>query len=117
VDVRDAGGWISIQQAIGKHAEPYVTFGGAAVLNPDDVVPDYTPATETTAAVRNGSAGPGILSNLGGRAGIEVPVIGGFALVAEGFGYDTVHRLAPQDAAVDGHRQVWGFEGGAIYRF
>lgn len=117
VDVRDAGGWISIQQTIGKHAKPYVTFGGAAVLDPDDVVPDYTPATETTPAVRNGSAGPGILSNLGGRAGIEVPVLGGFALVAEGFGYDTVHRLAPQDSAVDGHRQVWGFEGGAIYRF
>jgi hypothetical protein len=115
VDVRDAGGWISVRQPIGAHVTPYLTAGGAGVLHPDDVVPSYTSATDTAPAARNAAAGPGIRYNVGGRVGAEVAVAPGLAIVAEGFAFATRHQLA--DAAIDGRRTAGGFEGGMLYRF
>ena len=115
VDVRDAGGWISVRQPIGTRVTPYLTAGGAGVLRPDDVVPSYTSATDAAPAARNPAAGPGIRYNVGGRAGAEVAVAPGLAIVAEGFVFATRHQLA--DAAIDGRRTAGGFEGGMLYRF
>jgi hypothetical protein len=114
-DVRDAGGWISLRQPLGPRVTPYLTAGGAGVLNPDDVVPSYMAATDTVPAARNAAAGPGIRYNVGGRVGAEVAVAPGLALVAEGFLFATRHQLFEETVA--GKRTAGGFEGGMIYRF
>lgn len=117
-DVRDAGGWLSIKQPIGAHFSPYLTIGGAGVLNPDDVAIAYTPATDTAAAARNTTAGPGIRWNTTGRLGAELPILHGLSLQVEGFALVTRHQLAAAEAALfDPTRVAGGVEGGAIYRF
>lgn len=117
-DVREAGGWLSIKQPVGLHFSPYLTVGGAGVLNPDDVAIAYTPATDTAPAARNTTAGPGIRWNTTGRLGAELPILRGLSLQVEGFALITRHQLAPAEAALfDPTRVAGGMEGGAIYRF
>lgn len=116
--VRDAGGWLSVKQPIGLHFSPYLTVGGAGVLNPDDVAIAYTPATDTAPAARNTAAGPGIRWNTTGRLGAEFPILHGLSLQVEGFALVTRHQLAAAEEAVFSPTRVaGGLEGGAIYRF
>lgn len=120
MDVRDLGGYVSAKANLGKHAL-YFIGGAAVVLNPDDMVPGYTPGVATTMAppVRVAALGPGIMWNSTLRAGYSITPWKSLTLVVEPLLYVTQHKLAQSDLdnGVDPKRMSPGVEFGALFVF
>lgn len=120
-DLRDVGGYLSGRVAAGKHA--FTAMGGAAaILDPSDLVPGYTPASSTgttaIAAVTNPGAGPGMRYNVSGHVAYWYAPIEGLSIVVEPYVYVTRFELAPDDAGrIDPKNTSWGTMLGAMYQF
>lgn len=117
-DMKDAGGYISARANLGKHAL-YMLGGTAAVINADDLIPGYTAATLTAAAVRSAALGPGIEWNASIHLGYQFSPWKGLALVLEPLLYVTKHKLFDADLmnGTDPKRVTPGVEFGALYTF
>jgi hypothetical protein len=120
VDVADVGGYLSARLNLGQHAITAM-FGGAAVLNPEDVVPGYTPA-DPMAASRVGTpnvpAGPGIEHNLSAHVGYWYSPLRGLSIVLEPYLYVTRFRHAPADEGrFDRDRVAFGAMLGSMFQF
>lgn len=117
-DLKEAGGWLSARQAIGSHWGITATGHGDFVLNPDDVLANYTPAEDPTApGVLDVNLGPGMRSNLGGRVGVEHLPTPSLVLFCEGFALRTDHAAAAGDAATGMTQTRVGGELGALFTF
>lgn len=133
IDVREAGGYISLKQtfAEGMHGI-WLAAGMSHVLNPEKLpygytsavagvpaVPGVSPAVAAVAAARTFAAnGPGILRNIGYRLGYEFIPVKGLSLFAEGFFYNTWHKLRDGDLAkFDPTNYGFGAEMGVQYFF
>jgi hypothetical protein len=125
-DLREVGGFASAKvDLVDARLAGYATLGGAAILNPDDVVPSYgyagtidpaNPPALSTATLAG--AGPGMKWNLTGRVGLELKLLEGFSLLAEGFWHRSFFALAAVDQGrVKGVAQALGVETGFLYTF
>jgi hypothetical protein len=118
--MRDAGGYLSGKLTMGKHALTAM-YGFAAVLNPSDLVPGYTPATvgpTPVAAVANTAAGPGMRYNMSAHVAYWYSPIKGLSIVAEPYVYRTRFALAAADRGnVDAKNVSWGAVLGSMYQF
>jgi hypothetical protein len=118
--MRDAGGYLSAKLTLGRHAFTAM-YGFAAVLNPSDLVPGYTPATSGATpapAVANTAAGPGMRYNTSAHVGYWYSPLKGLSIVLEPYVYLTRFALAAQDAGnVRSKNASWGASLGAMYQF
>jgi len=103
-DVHDAGAFVSAKVAATDRLAVYGRFGGAAVLDPRDVVPAYSyggaaldPPPPLGSAVLAGT-GPGLKSNFTSSVGMDLNLVGGFSILVEGFWYRTRFALMEVDA-------------------
>jgi hypothetical protein len=125
VDVREAGGYLSVKGALDDAFALYAQGGFAAVLNPEDVAASYGYAGTVDAAnppaVGSGvltSTGPGLRWNLATRAGIEWKAHPQLAFAAEGFFYRSRFMLQRVDEdRVRPIAHAVGGEIGAVYTF
>jgi hypothetical protein len=97
-------------------------LGYAAVLNPSDVQPGYTPASRvagrTAPLAVNLATAPGIKNNLSAHVGYWYSPLRGLSFVAEPFVYDTSFALAATDKGHVASRNVsWGASLGSIFQF
>jgi hypothetical protein len=120
-DVRDAGGYLSLKYTHEKHAFTAM-YGGAAVLNPSDLVPGYTPASTSgatpVAAAVNTAAGPGIRHNQSAHVGYWYSPLKGLSIVVEPYVYATRFKLAAVDGGkLDSKNVSWGAMLGSMYVF
>ncbi|HEX6244672.1 MAG TPA: hypothetical protein VFZ61_27325 [Polyangiales bacterium] len=119
-DVRDAGGYVSGKLTFGQHAVTAM-YGYAAVLNPSDLVPGYTPASmgaTPVAAVATPGAGPGMRYNMTGHVAYWYSPLKGLSIVLEPYVYATRFRLAEVDVGRVPSRNVsWGAMFGSMYQF
>ncbi|HEX6241987.1 MAG TPA: hypothetical protein VFZ61_13855, partial [Polyangiales bacterium] len=119
-DMRDAGGYVSGKLGFGQHAVTAM-YGYAAVLNPSDLVPGYTPASmgaTPTAAIATPGAGPGMRYNMTGRVAYWYTPLKGLSIVLEPFVHVTRFRLADVDLGRVPSRNVsWGAMFGSMYQF
>jgi hypothetical protein len=120
--MRDAGGYLSGKLTLGKHAITAM-YGYAAVLNPSNLVPGYTPATmgangATVAAVANTAAGPGMRYNMSGHVAYWFSPLKGLSIVVEPYVYATRYAQAAMDRGnVDPRNVSWGASFGSMYQF
>lgn len=125
VDVREAGGYLSVKGALDDAFALYAQGGFAAVLNAEDVAASYGYAGTVDAAnppaVGSGvltSTGPGLRWNLATRAGIEWKAHPQLVFAAEGFFYRSRFTLQRIDEdRVRPIAQAVGGEIGAVYTF
>ena len=121
-DVLDAGGYISGRLNLGEHAITAM-FGGAGVLNPEEVVPGYTTANAmgtppTTLGALAPNAGPGMLFNLSAHAAYWYSPVHGLSIVLEPYVYITRFKLDPADAArFAADRVAFGGMLGSLFQF
>lgn len=125
-DLREVGGFASAKvDLVDARLAGYATLGGAAILNPDDVVPSYgyagtidaaNPPALSTATLAG--AGPGMKWNVTGRVGLELKLLDGFSFLAEGFWHRSFFALVAVDQSrVKGVAQALGVETGFLYTF
>jgi hypothetical protein len=118
--MRDAGGYLSGKLTLGKHALTAM-YGFAAVLNPSNLVPGYTPATmgaTPVAAVANTAAGPGMRYNMSARVAYWYSPLKGFSLVVEPYVFKTRFALAAQEVGnIDSKNVSFGAQFGTMYQF
>ncbi len=116
-DVREAGGWVSLHQGLGKWLALTVTANGAEVLNSDDAAPGYTTA-ENTDEVATLASAPGMTRNLGERVGLEVSPTPHLLFYGEGLAMETRFVKAPGDTSGQNMSPVRvGAELGAMFTF
>lgn len=125
VDVREAGGYLSLKGAVHDAFSLYAQAGFAGALNPADVAPSYgytgTVDPANLPAIGSGvltSSGPGLRWNLATRAGLEWKAHPQLAFAAEAFLYRS--RFALQridDDRVVATVHATGGELGAVYTF
>lgn len=125
VDVREAGGYLSLKGSLDDAFALYAQAGFAGVLNAADVTPSYGYAgsvdTSNPPALGSGvltATGPGLRWNLATRAGLEWKAHPQLAFAAEGFFYRS--RFALQridDDRVSSITHALGGELGAVYTF
>jgi hypothetical protein len=96
-DAEELGGFISVRQDVyaGEHFL-YGMAGVAKVLDSGDVPVAYSRPASGGAPALNGN-GPGILRNMGARAGYEFRPAKNLGLLLEGFHYRTRHQLLAED--------------------
>ena len=116
VDIRELGSWVSVKQPIAGIWSTTVTLHGAAVLNPEDLAPGYTPGdAQEPLGTRTGL---GITHNVGERASVQAQVAPGLEIFVEGYAYQTAFVRAKGDpTAWDEDQSRLGADLGAIYRF
>jgi hypothetical protein len=125
VNLREGGAFISAKVGVAGPVSVFGTFGGAGVLNPEDVAPSYTypgmvdpanpPAFSTATLVGNG---PGMTFNLHSRLGLEVKLGKGLSFMAEGFWYRSRFALLAVDVPRTGSvAQAFGSELGFLWMF
>lgn len=115
-DVVDAGGYLSARLSLGAHALTAMA-GVAAVLNPGDVSPGYTPASGGALGTANPAAGPGITRNFSAHLGYWFSPAPGLSIVLEPYLYATRFALGPAEAArYDVDRRAAGVMLGAMYQ-
>ena len=123
-DVQEAGGFVSVRQALAADHALYGMVGTQRVLNPAALVPSYAYPAGTTGTPAPGTAtsagtGPGIVYNNAARLGYEYKPLPSVSIVFEGFLYQTRHYLQALDTAraTSGVRRALGVETGAMLTF
>jgi hypothetical protein len=115
--VTDAGGFVSVNFKFAKIHGVWVTVGGAAVLNPDQLALGYTPATAEAPAARVGIGG--MIHNVNLRATYLITPKPGLDFYVEPFLFITKHKLDAVDDP-DGdlaNQAAGGGQLGARYTF
>jgi hypothetical protein len=114
-DVRELGGYLSVRQSLGDWHAVLLSAGAATVLDRNDVVPGYVPATATAKAARNGV---GMDHNALVRAAYMFSPLKWVSFFVEPFVAYTRHHLAPADEArFMSDRVGMGLESGAMLKF
>lgn len=118
IDLREAGGWISLRQGLGPRWAVSATAHGDAVLDPDQVAANYVPAEDPAAvAALDVNLGPGLRANLGGRVGVERQANEHLVVFVEGFGLQSSYAAA-EGAGRGGLDPLrLGAELGALFTF
>lgn len=117
-DVHELGGWLSLRQPLSEHTSLSFTLGVARVLDPQNMLLGYVPATAATPASRALENGPGIEQNIHLRAGVSQDLGHGLSLHVEPTLYSTRHKLAAADARrVDATQLAAGGQIAALYSF
>jgi hypothetical protein len=125
IDVTELGGFVSTRVSGLGPIGLYATFGGAGVLNPQNVAPSYSyPGTVDPAnpppfsAATLAGTGPGIVFNLHGRVGLDVTIGKGLSAMVEGFWYRTKFALQSVDVGRAGSvSQTFGGDFGFLWTF
>jgi hypothetical protein len=123
-DVQEAGGFVSVRQALTPDHAIYGMVGTQRVLNPAALLPAYaypaggTGTPDMTTAALSGT-GPGMRYNTAARLGYEFKPLPSVSLVVEGFMYQTLHTLQSVDVgrASSPVRRALGLETGAMMTF
>jgi hypothetical protein len=119
-NMRDAGGYLSGKLTLGKHAITAM-YGFAAVLNPSNLVPGYTPAlmgVMPATGVANLPAGPGMRYNMSAHVAYWYSPLKGLSIVIEPYVYATRFALAAVDVGrFDSKNVSWGASFGSMYQF
>lgn len=88
------------------------------MLNSEDVVANYTPATENSTLGVLDATTPGMTHNAGGRVGMERKTASHLILYGECFGLHSAHVQAEGDPSDQGLRATrFGGELGAVFSF
>ncbi len=118
IDLQEAGAWISLRQGVGEGWAVTATVNGDWVLNSEDVVANYTPATDDSTLGVLDATTPGMTHNAGGRVGLERKAASHLILYGEGFGLNSAHVQAEGDPSDQGLRATrFGGELGAVFSF
>ncbi len=116
-DLDELGAFASLRVALGSWGAAYAMAGVASVLNREDLLPSYSRTAEGTVVLTSATTGPGIKRNIAARAGYELRPLTYLALFAEGFAYETLHRLQDADAMIQPRVRAYGIESGIILYF
>lgn len=116
-DLREVGGWLSALYALSPTHRLTATVGAARLLNDEDALPAYAPATPMTPVAAKPSQGPGIRSNLHARVGWVWTLRPGLDVALEPFWLRTDHVLDASDSGTQSRRDLFGLQSSLIYTF
>lgn len=114
-DLYEAGGFVSVRGALGSMHAVHGAVGIAGILNREDVVPGYKPATADAKATRTGL---GIENNVMVRGSYAFNPVKWLSLYVEPFSIYTLHKLTEADEdEFRPDRLAAGVETGAFVKF
>ena len=117
-DVREAGGWVSIQQGVAEDHALAVALGMAQILNPEDMLSGYVAATPDAPARRVLSRGLGVERNIHARLSWFTQVSPQLKTFVEPSLLLTRHRLEAVDqGSVSPDQRSVGAQLGMLYTF
>jgi hypothetical protein len=125
IDVAEAGGFVSAQVGVSGPHFLYAQFGGATVLNPENVAPSYSypaSADPSTAPLFSSAqlvpGNTGMRWNMSARLGYELKPFSNLSFLLEGIWFRSNHRLqAVDNARASSVAQSFGVETGFIFNF
>lgn len=117
-DLKEVGGWLSVKHKLTQAHSLALTAGMAQIINAEDLLPGYLPATMTTPATRALGQGLGLERNAHVRLSWTTDVGHNLKLMAEPYWLMSKHKLNAQDqASFKATTQTFGAQAGLIYPF